>query len=284
MEIWSQMSKPRIFIGSSVESLPIADAIAENLEFDAEVTIWRSGTFNLSSNTLDDLILKSKSVDFSAFIFSPDDLAIMRSREQYVVRDNVLFELGLFIGSIGKERCFIIKPRDVELHFPSDLLGITPTDYDPNRSDDNLTSSLTYASTQIKREMNNKGVFKEISTPKVQKLDVNNVLSDVSENDLIILGSLLESYNNDIEGCISWDLPNKIQQYIPAPTLNLAVVKLQRVGLIQKENGSNFNGNEYFTYRLTDYGVDICLKHEETIAKLFAPKPQQGYVQQTPKR
>jgi hypothetical protein len=284
MEIWSQMSKPRIFIGSSVESLPIADAIAENLEFDAEVTIWRSGTFNLSSNTLDDLILKSKSVDFSAFIFSPDDLAIMRSREQYVVRDNVLFELGLFIGSIGKERCFIIKPRDVELHFPSDLLGITPTDYDPNRSDDNLTSSLTYASTQIKREMNNKGVFKEISTPKVQKLDVNNVLSDVSENDLIILGSLLESYNNDIEGCISWDLPNKIQQYIPAPTLNLAVVKLQRVGLIQKENGSDFNGNEYFTYRLTDYGVDICLKHEETIAKLFAPKPQQGYVQQTPKR
>lgn len=278
------MSKPRIFIGSSVESLPIADAIAENLEFDAEVTIWRSGTFNLSSNTLDDLILKSKSVDFSAFIFSPDDLAIMRSREQYVVRDNVLFELGLFIGSIGKERCFIIKPRDVELHFPSDLLGITPTDYDPNRSDDNLTSSLTYASTQIKREMNNKGVFKEISTPKVQKLDVNNVLSDVSENDLIILGSLLESYNNDIEGCISWDLPNKIQQYIPAPTLNLAVVKLQRVGLIQKENGSDFNGNEYFTYRLTDYGVDICLKHEETIAKLFAPKPQQGYVQQTPKR
>lgn len=277
------MSKPRIFIGSSVESLPIADAIAENLEFDAEVTIWRSGTFNLSSNTLDDLILMSKSVDFSAFIFSPDDLAIMRSREQYVVRDNVLFELGLFIGSIGKERCFIIKPRDVELHFPSDLLGITPTDYDPNRSDDNLTSSLTYASTQIKREMNKKGVFQEIITPKGQKLDVNNVLSEVSENDLIILGSLLESYNNDVEGCTSWDLPNKIQQNIPSPTLNLAIVKLQRVGLIEKENVSDFNGNEYFTYRLTDYGVDVCLKNEETIDKLFTPKPQQGFVQQAPK-
>lgn len=277
------MSKPRIFIGSSVESLPIADAIAENLEFDAEVTIWRSGTFNLSSNTLDDLILKSKSVDFSAFIFSPDDLAIMRSREQYVVRDNVLFELGLFIGSIGKERCFIIKPREVELHFPSDLLGITPTDYDPNRSDDNLTSSLTYASTQIKREMNNKGVFQEIITPKVQKLDVNNVLSEVSKNDLIILGSLLESYNNDVEGCSSWDVPNKIQLHIPSPTLNLAIVKLQRVGLIEKENVSGFNGNEYFTYRLTDYGVDICLKNEDKIAKLFTPQPQRSFAQQAPK-
>lgn len=207
----------------------------------------------------------------------------MRSREHYVVRDNVLFELGLFIGSIGKERCFIIKPRDVELHFPSDLLGITPTDYDPNRSDNNLTSSLTYASTQIKREMNSKGVFKEISTSKVQKLDVNNVLSEVSENDLIILGSLLESYNNDVEGCISWDLPNKIQQQIPTPTLNLSIVKLQRVGLIEKANTSDFNGNEYFTYRLTDYGVDICLKYEEKISKLFDPNPQKGFVPQAPK-
>ncbi|MEJ6080306.1 nucleotide-binding protein [Vibrio sp. 1-Bac 57] len=267
------MSKPRIFIGSSVESLPIADAIAENLEFDAEVTIWRSGTFNLSSNTLDDLIQKSKSVDFSVFIFSPDDLAIMRAKERYVVRDNVLFELGLFIGSIGKDRCFIIKPRGIELHFPSDLLGITPTDYDPNRSDDNLTSSLTYASTQIKREMNNKGVFKEIITAKVQKLDVNNVLSEVSETDLIILSSLLESYNNDVEGCACWDLPNKIQRKISPATLNLAIVKLQRVGLIEKENTNDFNGNEYFSYRLTDYGVDICLKNEQKIEKLFAQKP-----------
>jgi len=274
------MSKPRIFIGSSVESLPIADAIAENLEFDAEVTVWRSGTFNLSSNTLDDLIKKSKSVDFSAFIFSPDDLAIMRAKERYVVRDNVLFELGLFIGAIGKERCFIIKPRGIELHFPSDLLGITPTDYDPNRSDDNLTSSLTYASTQIKREMTNKGVFKEIITSKVQKLDINNVLNEVSENDLVILSSLLESYNNDVEGLVSWDLPNKIQRSIPSATLNLAVVKLQRVGLIEKENNSDFNGNEYFSYRLTDYGIDVCLKNEREIEKLFPPKP---VPQQAPK-
>ncbi|WP_233423640.1 nucleotide-binding protein [Vibrio metoecus] len=97
------MRKPRVFIGSSVESLPIADAIAVNLEFDAEVTIWRNGTFNLSSNALDDLITKAKSVDFSIFIFSPDDLTIMRSREKYVVRDNVVFELGLFIGAIGEK-------------------------------------------------------------------------------------------------------------------------------------------------------------------------------------
>ena len=43
------MNKLRILIGASVESSPVTDAIAESLEFDAKVTIWRSDKFNLSS-------------------------------------------------------------------------------------------------------------------------------------------------------------------------------------------------------------------------------------------
>jgi hypothetical protein len=272
--------KPRIFIGSSVESLPIADAIAENLEFDAEVTIWRTGTFKLSSNALDDLILKSKSVDFSIFIFSPDDVSTIRSREAPAVRDNVVFELGLFIGSIGKERCFIVKARNTDLHFPSDLLGITPTDYEPNRSDDDLTSSLTYAATQIKREIADKGAYEEIKTSKVHKIDINDALSEVSDSDLYILGILLDSYNNDVEGCTSHHLCHNLQRYLTGPRLNLAIVKLERIGLIEKQNSADFNGNEYFTFSLTEYGVDVCLKNENKIAELFEPTKQQGYFQQ----
>jgi hypothetical protein len=274
------MRKPRIFIGSSVESLPIADAIAENLEFDAEVTIWRSGTFKLANNALDDLITKSKSVDFSIFIFSPDDVAMIRSREVAAVRDNVVFELGLFIGSIGKERCFIVKPRDTNLHFPSDLLGITPTDYDPNRSDDDLTSSLTYAATQIKRELKDKGIYEEIKTSSVHKIDVNDALREISDSDLYILGTLLDSYNNDVEGSTSYNLENKLSRYLTGPRLNLAIVKLQRIGLIEKRNSGDMNGNEYFTFSLSEYGVDACLKNEVKIAELFEPPKQQGYFQQ----
>jgi len=100
--------KPRLFIGSSVESLDIADAVNLNLDHQTEVTIWRNGTFELSNNTIDSLVKKAESVDFSLFIFSPDDIAIIRNQQKAVVRDNVLFELGLFIGAIGKERCFIL--------------------------------------------------------------------------------------------------------------------------------------------------------------------------------
>lgn len=267
------MKKPRIFIGSSAESLNIADATGENLEFNAEVTIWRSGVFNLSSNALDDLILKSKSVDFAAFIFSPDDIIKMRTEDKNIVRDNVLFELGLFIGALGKDRCFIIKPRDTDLHFPSDLLGIIPTDYDSERSDNNLTSSLTYASTQIKRCMEKQGIYTEVKMPDSRKLDINNILNKISDNDLYLLGSLLESYNSSVTGCASWDLSNNVQAYLTHPQRNLSLIKLQRSGLIEKRNESDFSGNEFFSYSLTDYGIDICLKNEDKISCLFNPSP-----------
>lgn len=282
------MRKPRVFIGSSVESLPIADAIAENLEFDAEVTIWRNGTFNLSSNALDDLIEKAKTVDFSIFIFSPDDLTIMRTREKYVVRDNVVFELGLFIGAIGKNRCFIVKPRGVELHFPSDLLGITPTDFEANRSDKDLASSLNYSATQIKKSFKSQGLLELDATQEKPRIDVNAQLANIADTDIIVMLALLESANSDVDGCPSWDLYNRLRGYdYSSAQVNLSIIKLIRSGMVEKLNTSDFNGNEYFSYDLTEYGIDICLSNQERIELLCQPKKQQvnwGIPQQLPVR
>jgi predicted nucleotide-binding protein len=47
-------TKPAVFIGSSTESLAIANAIHENLEDDAHVTPWNTTT-ELSSTILDSL-------------------------------------------------------------------------------------------------------------------------------------------------------------------------------------------------------------------------------------
>ena len=63
-------------------------------------------------------------------------------------RDNVIFELGLFLGRLGPGRTFMVRPRGVELLLPTDLLGVEPADYDPG---DDLLSALGTAAYRIKR-------------------------------------------------------------------------------------------------------------------------------------
>ena len=46
--------------------------------------------------------------DFAAFIISPDDTVISRDAENLAPRDNVIFELGLFMGVLNRQRVFLI--------------------------------------------------------------------------------------------------------------------------------------------------------------------------------
>lgn len=70
--------KPRLFIGSPAEGLDVAYAIQENLEFDTEATVWSQGVFAPTSTALVDLLKIARATDFAAFIFTPDDVRIMR--------------------------------------------------------------------------------------------------------------------------------------------------------------------------------------------------------------
>lgn len=142
--------RPKLFIGSSKEGLKIAKAIQLNLDYDVEPTVWTQEVFKLSSTTIDDLTETLKEMDFGVFVFSPDDIIILRGEEHKSVRDNVIFELGLFVGRLGKERAFFLIPRGEEnLHLPTDLIGVTPAYYDINRTDKKWTRATGAACTQI---------------------------------------------------------------------------------------------------------------------------------------
>lgn len=139
----------RVFIGSSVESLTYAEAIAVSLDYDAECEIW-TDSFQPSSETISSLIEKLIWADFGIFILSADDQINSRGHEMVTPRDNVIFELGLFMGGLGKNRVAAVIDRGTPgIRKISDLSGFTFLEYDSTKS--NAQNATRAASSHIKQ-------------------------------------------------------------------------------------------------------------------------------------
>ena len=149
-------SKARLFIGSSVEGLRVANEIQALLDHDAEVTVWHQGVFGPSGGTLENLVQMARKFDFAVLVLTPDDVLTKRDKRMNAPRDNVLFELGLFIGILGRERTYFVHPRE-DMALPSDLAGITPITYDANRSDKNLRAAMGPVATSLRSQLEKLG-------------------------------------------------------------------------------------------------------------------------------
>jgi predicted nucleotide-binding protein len=119
----AKMLKPSMFIGSSTEALKAAQGLKLGLEHTAEVTLWTEGVFGLNLSYLESLIKQVAKVDFAVLVLTPDDLTKSRGRQKLAPRDNVIFEFGLFMGKLGRRRCFFIHSREKKPKLPSDLLA-----------------------------------------------------------------------------------------------------------------------------------------------------------------
>jgi hypothetical protein len=122
-----EAARPRIFIGSSTESLAVADTLQVLLSEKFEVHVWR---FALEATTivLDRLLEAKTNYQYAIFIFTPDDLANIRENKVLVTRDNVIFEAGLFMSHLGRRRTFIVIPearaKAPQVHLLSDFSGL----------------------------------------------------------------------------------------------------------------------------------------------------------------
>lgn len=116
---------PIVFIGSSRESLPVAEALEGGISSPhIRVKLWPK-VFDLSHHVLEDLEKQLEAVDFAILIAGPDDLVKSRGQRLKGPRDNVIFELGLFMGALTRERSFLATPSGQDLKIPSDLMGLT---------------------------------------------------------------------------------------------------------------------------------------------------------------
>jgi Predicted nucleotide-binding protein containing TIR-like domain len=171
----SRKPLPKVFIGSSAESLEVAYAVQENLEPDAEPTVWPQGVVALSTTTIDSLNKVLSGSDFGIFVFAPDDIIQLRKKTYATVRDNVVFELGLFVGRLGLERTFIVMPKGTRnFRIPTDLSGLTPGLYNAKRQDKNLQAALGPTCTKIRLAMKRlKPINRRKKTkPKAQRTSI----------------------------------------------------------------------------------------------------------------
>lgn len=148
--------RPRVFVGSSTEGLPIARALQVLLDHTCEVEVWDQGVFEPGGMTLPSLIEAAHRFDFAIFVVSPDDITDKRGSMKQTPRDNVIFELGLFMGTVGPSRSFMVHERDSSPDLPSDLAGVTRVTFHMH-STGNVRASLGAAGTTLEEKIRRTG-------------------------------------------------------------------------------------------------------------------------------
>lgn len=148
---------PRVFVGSSTETLDVANAIQAGLAHDPFiVTVWTNGVFGPSEFSIEALERAGAETDFAVLVLGPDDRVTSRSEESLAPRDNVILELGLFLGALGRSRVVLVLPEGMDVKIPTDLLGVTPLTYPAGEMRD-LPSRLGPACTKLRSVIGNVG-------------------------------------------------------------------------------------------------------------------------------
>jgi len=167
--------KPKIFIGSSAEGLPVARAIKDELDYDADCIIWNQAFFDLNLSTLEGLLKGIHRFDFGIFVFSPDDVIKVRGVTNSIPRDNVIFEFGLFVGKLGRSKTFVVRSEE-PMRILTDLAGITVATYRSTSNSSELQANVGTACNAIRRAM-------EVATTKQEE----KLVSKLSPNLLYVL-------------------------------------------------------------------------------------------------
>jgi len=148
---------PQIFICSSSENHAVAKAIQRGLKpFSCIVRVWTDGVFRPSQYTLEDLEREVFESDFAVAVIADDDVVRSRKSQSVAPRDNVIFELGLFMGQLGRKRTFMVMPKGKMLKIPSDLFGLNPIKYVPPSDTTNKrqwTLALSPVCVELKAEI-----------------------------------------------------------------------------------------------------------------------------------
>ncbi len=150
--------QPAVFIGSSSGGgRKTAEHINRYLSrLPVVPRLWSKDVFEASQATIEDLMKLTAEVDFAVLVLTPDDVTKNRGKRKPSPRDNVIFELGLFMGALNRARTYMIAPKRAALKIPTDLLGVTYVPFS-NRRGRTLSRNLQPVLRQLRRLIQKNG-------------------------------------------------------------------------------------------------------------------------------
>lgn len=125
-----------VFVGSSSEGLRIAEEVHDGLEACrlegrrlCRVTMWDE-MFKPGDLVVDRLLNDSAMFDYAIIVVTPDDYTLSRGKRKESPRDNINLEIGIFIAVLGRKHCIVLRPSNLDIKMPSDLLGLCTVQYE----------------------------------------------------------------------------------------------------------------------------------------------------------
>src|SRR5205814_6722002 len=146
------------------------------------------GLFQLGGTSIDTLVNALPKFDFSILVLTPDDMITTRKIDMMSPRDNVIFELGLFLARLGRERTFILRPHGGSFKVPSDLTGVTVAQYEWPRKDGNYLGAVGAACDQIRTIIQNIGPLEARAAKQLRVLEQQQAKQ---EHDIDVLAFLI---------------------------------------------------------------------------------------------
>jgi hypothetical protein len=143
-----------VFIGCSVQAVRFAETAQTELVHTAQPELWTNGKFPSHDTPIESLFRALDEFQFALFVALAEDITTKDGAAHHSMRDNVLFEMGLFLGRRGRKNVFLIAPHGLsgaKLQLPTDLTGIQPSYFDATAT--NLRGAISASLFELKEAL-----------------------------------------------------------------------------------------------------------------------------------
>jgi predicted nucleotide-binding protein len=136
----------RVFILASSVGSEIGRAVESACaDHSFQAVVWSEGSFGAGSYAVDKLEEVLDRSDVAIAIIDPEENAASR--------DSVIFELGFFMGRLGRHRTFLVEPRAEDLKLPPELAGINAITYNPAQDSTQAGAGVCKRLAKVIREL-----------------------------------------------------------------------------------------------------------------------------------